>query len=59
MKKRNIICLFIFLFSCVSVLVSCENSGTSGLKFLPLNDKECAVTVGDAKLLKEIVIPSK
>ena len=33
--------------------------GTEGLEFYPINDNECAVSVGNAKLLKDIVIPSK
>ena len=36
-----------------------EHDGTEGLEFYPINDTECAVAVGNAKLLKEIVIPSK
>lgn len=31
--------------------------GSEGLQFYPLNDTECAVSVGNAKLLSEIVIP--
>ena len=37
---------------------SADHSGTEGLEFYPLNDSECAVAVGTAKLLTEIVIPS-
>ena len=37
---------------------SVEHIGTSGLEFYIINDKECAVGAGQAKLLKEIVIPS-
>ena len=35
-----------------------DHDGTEGLEFYPLNDTECAVAVGSAKLLKEIIIPS-
>ena len=35
------------------------HNGTEGLEFYPINDTECAVAVGNAKLLKEIVIPEK
>ena len=38
--------------------VSSDHNGTEGLEFYPINDTECAVAVGRAKLLKEIVIPS-
>ena len=34
------------------------HEGTDGLEFYPLNDSECAVAVGTAKYLDEIVIPS-
>ena len=34
-------------------------NGTEGLAFYPINDTECAVAVGDAIFLNEIVIPSK
>ena len=33
-----------------------DHDGTEGLEFYPLNDTECAVAVGSAKLLKEIII---
>lgn len=36
-----------------------DYDGTEGLEFYPINDTECAVAVGKAKLLKEIIIPSK
>ena len=36
-----------------------DHDGTEGLEFYPINDTECAVAVGKAKLLKEIIIPSK
>ncbi len=36
-----------------------DHDGTEGLEFYPINDTECAVSVGKAQLLKEIVIPSK
>ena len=35
-----------------------DHNGTEGLEFYPINDTECAVAVGTAKLLHEIVIPS-
>ena len=38
--------------------VSSDHNGTEGLEFYPINDTECAVAVGRARLLKEIVIPS-
>ena len=34
-----------------------NSSGTLGLDFYPLNDTECAVAVGKARYLKNIVIP--
>ena len=34
-----------------------DHNGTEGLAFYPLNDTECAVAVGNAKYLEEIVIP--
>ena len=36
-----------------------DHNGTEGLEFYPMNDTECAVAVGTAKLLKQIEIPSK
>ena len=36
-----------------------DHKGTEGLEFYPVNDTECAVAVGTAKLLKQIEIPSK
>ena len=36
-----------------------DYDGTEGLEFYPINDTECAVAVGKARLLKEIIIPSK
>ena len=36
-----------------------DYNGTEGLDFYPINDTECAVAVGTAMLLKEIIIPSK
>lgn len=36
-----------------------DHNGTEGLEFYPISDTECAVSVGRAQLLKEIVIPSK
>lgn len=36
-----------------------EYIGTEGLEFYPISETECAVSVGSAKLYKEIVIPSK
>ena len=36
-----------------------DHDGTEGIEFYPINDTECAVSAGNAKLLKEIVIPSK
>lgn len=36
-----------------------DHNGTEGLIFYPINESECAVAVGTAKFLKEIVIPSK
>ena len=55
MKSRKILYLFL-LFICSTMLLACNgNNGTEGLKYLPLNDKECAVSVGDAKTLTEIV----
>ena len=38
---------------------SSDHDGTEGLEFYPLNDTECAVAVGTAKFLPNIVIPSK
>lgn len=38
---------------------SADHNGTEGLEFYTINDTECAVSVGKAKLLKEITIPSK
>ena len=35
-----------------------DHNGTEGLEFYPINDTECAVAVGTAKFLQEIVIPS-
>ncbi|MBR6751181.1 MAG: leucine-rich repeat domain-containing protein [Clostridia bacterium] len=35
-----------------------DHNGTEGLEFYPINDTECAVAVGTARLLHEIVIPS-
>ncbi|MDD5932801.1 MAG: leucine-rich repeat protein, partial [bacterium] len=35
-----------------------DHDGTEGLEFYPINDTECAVAVGRAKFLKEIIIPS-
>ncbi len=35
-----------------------DHNGTEGLEFYPINDTECAVAVGTAKFLHEIVIPS-
>ena len=61
MKKRFFLSLLMLLIFVVG-LAACGNGGTKGtegLKFLPLNDKECAVSAGDAKLMKEIVIPAK
>ena len=37
---------------------SSDHDGTVGLEFYPLNDTECAVAVGTALLLENIVIPS-
>jgi hypothetical protein len=39
--------------------VESDYIGTEGLKFYPINETECAVSVGNARYLKEIVIPSK
>lgn len=36
-----------------------EKSGTDGLEFYPINDSECAVSAGSARLLEEIVIPER
>ena len=36
-----------------------DHDGTEGLEFYPINDNECGVAAGTAKLLKEIGIPSK
>ena len=35
-----------------------DHDGTPGLEFYPINDTECAVSAGTARLLEEIVIPS-
>lgn len=35
-----------------------DHNGSEGLEFYPLNEEECAVAVGTAKLLEEIIIPS-
>ena len=35
-----------------------NHEGTEGLEFYPLNDNECAVSVGKAKYMEEIVVPS-
>ena len=60
------IALTIMLIACLAVAgCGSTNTGTSykpatkGLKFYPLNDKECVVAVGDAIYLEEIVIPKK
>ena len=37
---------------------SSDHDGAEGLEFYPLNDTECAVAVGTALLLENIVIPS-
>lgn len=37
--------------------VAPDYNGSIGLAFFPLNDTECAVSVGNAKYLEEIVIP--
>lgn len=38
---------------------SSQHEGTEGLLFYPLNDKECAVSVGTARFLTDIVVPEK
>lgn len=36
-----------------------NHDGTDGLTFYPINDKECAVSIGNAAYMENIVIPSK
>lgn len=48
---------FAFLFSSCNLFS--EYTGTSGLTFYKINDKECAVAAGDAKMREEIIIPKK
>ena len=67
MKSKYLYCI---LLICVFSLVGCginneaekedEIEETSnGLKFHQLNENECAVSIGDARDLNEIIIPSK
>lgn len=35
-----------------------DYEGTEGLAFYPINNTECGVSVGNAKLMKEIIVPS-
>ena len=67
MKKIfALIALTIMLIACLAI-AGCDSTNTDtaykpatkGLKFYPLNDKECVVAVGDALYLEEIVIPKK
>ncbi|MBQ8371603.1 MAG: leucine-rich repeat domain-containing protein [Clostridia bacterium] len=37
---------------------SADHDGTEGLEFYPINDTECAVGIGSAIYVKEIIIPS-
>lgn len=61
MKKKilAIILLAVLLVACLTFTACTGPKGTEGLEFYPLNDTECAVAVGAAKLMQNIVIPAK
>ena len=56
MKKINLI---IILVICMLFFLSGCNKETEGLSYYILNDRECAVGIGENHLLQEVVIPSK
>ena len=58
-----LVCLILItsltLFACKKAESEKEEVYTEGLEFVPLNDTECAVSVGKASQKEEIVVPSR
>jgi len=59
-KKLFSITLLLCFIMPLCILCSCgSEKGAEGLEYYPISDTECAVSVGKAQMMKEIVIPSK